>query len=244
MKKSNVLVMIPAYNEAENIRGVIEDYREYAGEYDLLVINDCSTDATEQILKEEKVEYISNPINLGIGGAVQAGYRYALRNGYEIAVQVDGDGQHDIRYVHGMIKLIERRKAEIVIGSRFIEKEGYLSSGVRRIGIHFLSGLIWLTTGKRIKDVTSGFRAVNRRFIKIYAEEYPDDYPEPEAIVSAVMHRGKIAEVPVAMNRRKAGESSITLPRSIYYMIKVTLAIIVCRISFGVRRSKEEKSDI
>ena len=171
---------------------------------------------------------------------MQTGYRYALKNHYDIAVQIDGDGQHDIAYVEKMIEPILAGEADITIGSRFLEKEGFQSSAVRRMGISFLSGLIHVLCLKKVKDVTSGFRAVNERFIKIYAESYPSDYPEPEAIVAAIMHRGKIKEIPVVMKERMAGNSSINLKRSIYYMIKVTLAILVCRISFGVRRGKKK----
>ena len=151
---------------------------------------------------------------------------------------MDGDGQHDIAYLEKVLEPILNGEADITIGSRFLEKEGFQSSQTRRIGINILSFLIKLTTGKRIMDVTSGFRAVNRKFIKIYAKDYPTDYPEPEAIVMAVMHRGKIQEVPVQMKAREGGTSSITFRKSIYYMIKVTLAILICRLSYGFRRAK------
>lgn len=176
-----------------------------------------------------------NPVNLGIGGTVQGGYVYALKNGYDIAIQVDGDGQHDISYLKDMIEPIEKGEADIVIGSRFIEKQGFQSSAGRRFGINFLSRLIKLCTAIQIKDVTSGFRAVNHKFIKIYADDYPQDYPEPEAIVAGVMHGGVIKEIPVMMKERTGGASSINLRKSVYYMIKVSLAIIICRISFGGR---------
>lgn len=234
-----ILIIVPAYNEQDNIVKVIEAYRKINIPCcDMLVVNDCSTDRTEQVLKETGISYLSSPINLGIGGAVQLGYRYARRYGYDIAIQIDGDGQHDIRYIKEMIEFLETDQADIVIGSRFIEKKGFQSSASRRIGIKILSVLIFLCTGKRVLDVTSGYRAINRRFIEIYAQDYPEDYPEPEAIVAALMHRGRIKEVPVCMKERENGISSINLKKSVYYMIKVTLAILVCRISFGVRRSK------
>lgn len=238
MNTSKVLIIIPAHNEEANINKVIDSCRRKCSNCDLLIINDCSQDKTEQILEYEKVSYISLPINLGIGGAVQAGYRYAKKNNYDIAIQVDGDNQHDVSYIPDMIRIIEEEKVDIVIGSRFIRKEGFQSSATRRMGINFLSSLIWICTGKRIYDVTSGFRAVNKYFIDFYADSYPDDYPEPEAIVAAVMHLGRIKEIPVIMHEREGGKSSITFRRSIYYMIKVSLAIIICRISFGVRRGK------
>lgn len=231
-----VLIIIPAYNEAENIEKLINNINELCPFADYLVVNDCSKDSTEDILKAIGANYMSNPVNLGIGGTVQGGYLYALKNGYDIAIQVDGDGQHDISYLRDMIAPIENGEADIVIGSRFIEKQGFQSSTGRRVGINFLSGLIKVCTGIRVKDVTSGFRAVNRKFIEVYAKDYPQDYPEPEAIVAGVMHNGRIKEIPVMMKERVGGVSSINLWRSVYYMIKVSLAIIICRISFGIRR--------
>lgn len=237
---SKVLIIIPAYNEAGNIKKVVNNIVENYPQYDYVVINDGSTDQTEDICIENHYNFISLPLNLGIGGAVQTGYRYALKNKYQIAIQIDGDGQHDISYVEKLIEPIKNGMADITIGSRFINKEGFQSSSVRRIGINFLSVLIQLLCLVKVKDVTSGFRAVNQRFIKIYAENYPNDYPEPEAIVTAVMHRGKIREIPVVMQERMSGNSSINLKRSVYYMIKVSLAILVCRVSFGVRRGKKD----
>lgn len=235
-QQMKILVIIPAYNESENIEKLINSIREQCPYADYLVVNDCSKDDTEEILQRIGVNYMSNPVNLGIGGTVQGGYIYALKNGYDIAIQVDGDGQHDISYLQKMIEPIEKGEADIVIGSRFIERQGFQSSVGRRFGINFLSGLIHLCTGIRVRDVTSGFRAVNRKFIKIYANNYPQDYPEPEAIVSGVMNGGRIKEVPVVMRERAGGTSSINLWRSGYYMIKVSLAIIICRMSFGIRR--------
>ena len=233
---NNVLIIIPAYNEQENIEKVVDNIIENYPQYDYIVINDGSKDRTREICRQRKYQYINLSINLGIGGAVQTGYRYARDKGYDIAVQIDGDGQHDIAFVEQMLLVLENDEADIVIGSRFLKKEGFQSSCMRRIGINLLSGLIRLCTGKKVKDVTSGFRAVNRRFIDIYADNYPTDYPEPEAIVEAVMHGGRIYEYPVSMKAREKGNSSINTIKSIYYMIKVTLAIIICRISYGVRR--------
>ena len=179
---------------------------------------------------------MSNPVNLGIGGTVQGGYIYALKNGYDIAIQVDGDGQHDVSYLKNMIAPIKKEEADIVIGSRFIKKQGFQSSVCRRFGINFLSSLIKFCTGIKIRDVTSGFRAVNRKFIEVYAKDYPQDYPEPEAIVTGVMHGAKVKEIPVMMKERLGGTSSIYSWKSGYYMIKVSLAIIICRIGFGIRR--------
>ena len=233
---SKVLLIIPAYNEEESLRSLIEEIKAVCPEVDYLVVNDCSSDDTERLLEELGANYISLPCNMGIGGAVQSGYRYAAQNGYDIAIQIDGDGQHDVRFVKDMVKLIEDKQADVVIGSRFIDKEGFQSSQARRIGIRILSMLIRLMCGAMVKDVTSGFRAVNRRFIELFAENYPDDYPEPEVIVTAKLYGAVINEVPVVMRERTTGKSSINLKRSIYYMIKVSLAIIICRISLGFRR--------
>ena len=233
---SKVLLIIPAYNEEESLRSLIEEIKAVCPYVDYLVVNDCSSDDTERLLEELEANYISLPCNMGIGGAVQSGYRYAAQNGYDIAIQIDGDGQHDVRFVKDMVKLIEDKQADVVIGSRFIDKEGFQSSQARRIGIRILSVLIRLMCGAKVKDVTSGFRAVNRRFIELFAENYPDDYPEPEVIVTAKLYGAVIKELPVVMRERTTGKSSINLKRSIYYMIKVSLAIIICRISLGFRR--------
>ena len=239
-KQMKCLIIIPAYNEAGNIEKVVNNIRDNYPQYDYVIINDGSNDNTEEICIRNHYNLISLPLNLGIGGAVQTGYRYAMKNRYDIAIQIDGDGQHDISYVDKLIAPIVNGEADITIGSRFISKEGFQSSVSRRIGIMFLSVLIQCTCFKKVRDVTSGFRAVNDKFIKVYAENYPSDYPEPEAIVAAVMHHGKIKEIPVVMRKRNSGNSSINLTRSIYYMVKVTLAILVCRISFGIRRGKKD----
>lgn len=234
------LIIIPAYNEELNIEQVIKNIEDRCPNADYLVVNDCSADETRKVLQNIHASYVSAPVNLGIGGAVQTGYQYALQYDYDIAIQVDGDGQHDVTYVAEMIRTIESEEADIVIGSRFIDKEGFQSSGLRRTGINLLSLLIFCMCGKKIKDVTSGFRAVNREFIRIYAENYPDDYPEPEAIVTAVLYGGRIKEIPVIMKERISGKSSIDLRKSIYYMIKVSLAIFICRVSLGFRRGKKK----
>ena len=233
---SKVLLIIPAYNEEESLRSLIEEIKTVCPYVDYLVVNDCSSDDTDRLLSEFGANYITLPCNMGIGGAVQSGYRYAAQNGYDIAIQIDGDGQHDVRFVKDMVKLIEDKQADVVIGSRFIDKEGFQSSQARRIGIRILSVLIRLMCGAKVKDVTSGFRAVNRRFIELFAENYPDDYPEPEVIVTTKLYGAVIKELPVVMRERTTGKSSINLKRSIYYMIKVSLAIIICRISLGFRR--------
>ncbi len=232
------LIIIPAYNEAENIEKVVGNLQENYPQFDYIIINDGSTDNTKEICCHNQYQVLNLPVNMGIGGAVQTGYRYALGNGYEAAVQIDGDGQHDVSYLEGMLRLLEEGQAEVVIGSRFVEKEGFQTSGARRTGIKILSVLGWMLTGVRVKDITSGYRLVNRKFIRIFAEDYPADYPEPEALVIAAVYRGKIREFPVVMREREKGTSSITLKRSVYYMVKVTLAMLIRRLSFGVRRQK------
>ena len=232
------LLIIPAYNEAENIEKVVNSIVQDYPQYDYIVVNDGSKDDTESICIKNGYQILNLPINMGIGGAVQTGYCYARDNDYDIAVQIDGDGQHDVSFLADMIRLIEENKADVVIGSRFVEKEGFQSSQMRRIGINFLSNLAWILTGVRVKDITSGYRVINRNFIHIFAEDYPSDYPEPEAMVIAAVHGGRIREYPVVMRERENGESSITLKKSVYYMIKVTLAMLIRRLSFGVRRQK------
>lgn len=233
-----VLLIIPAYNEADNIEKVVNHIIENYPQYDYVIINDGSKDNTEEICMKNHYNLISLPLNLGIGGAVQTGYQYALKNHYDIAVQIDGDGQHDISYVEQLLEPLIKGEADIAIGSRFIDKEGFQSTSARRAGILFLSTLIQCLCFFKVKDVTSGFRAVNRKYIDIYSKDYSNDYPEPEAIVSAAMYGGKIVEIPVVMRERQGGESSIRFWNSVYYMIKVTLAIIIRRISYGVRRKK------
>ena len=227
MKK---IIIIPAYNEQESIKKTVEDIIKNAPEFDYIVINDCSTDRTKEICETEKFNVVHLPVNLGIGGAVQTGYLYAARNGYDIAVQVDGDGQHDPKFLSKMAEFIEAEHADIVIGSRFINKEGFQSSGARRVGIKYFTMLIKLLTGAKITDPTSGLRMVNREIIEFFAEEYPKDYPEPESVVAILRRKKKVLELPVIMRERSGGVSSISMKKSVYYMIKVSLAILIERI--------------
>jgi len=227
MKK---LIIIPAYNESESIERTVRDIQEHAKDFDYIVINDCSTDRTLEICREQGIPVISLPINMGIGGAVQTGYLYAYRNGYDMAVQVDGDGQHDPAFLTQMADYLEKHQLDMVIGSRFIEKEGFQSSVIRRVGIRYFSGLIRILTGQTITDPTSGLRMVGRDVIKLFSERYPNDYPEPES-VTAILRRGKrVEEIPVVMRERSGGISSISMQKSIYYMVKVSLAILIERI--------------
>lgn len=227
MKK---LIIIPAYNEQESIKKTVEDIMEKAPHFDYIVINDCSTDKTKEICETEEFNVIHLPVNLGIGGAVQTGYLYAARNGYDIAVQVDGDGQHDPQFLSKMADYMEAEHADMVIGSRFIDKEGFQSLGARRVGIKYFTMLIKLLTGTKITDPTSGLRMVNREIIEFFAEEYPKDYPEPESVVAILRRKKKVLEIPVIMRERSGGVSSISMKKSVYYMIKVSLAILIERI--------------
>ena len=237
-KQAKCLIIIPAYNEAGNIENVIDNLMAKYPQYDYVIVNDGSVDATKEICQKRRYQVLNLPVNMGIGGAVQTGYRYALENQYDMAVQIDGDGQHDVAFLEGMITCMEEEKADCVIGSRFVKKEGFQSSGLRRTGIQFLSILGLILTGVRVRDITSGYRLVNRRFIQIFAQDYPADYPEPEAMVIAAIHGGKIKEYPVVMRERENGTSSITFKKSVYYMVKVTIAMLIRRLSFGVRRQK------
>lgn len=235
MKK---LIIIPAYNESESIKSTVEDIVNNADGFDYIVINDCSTDDTAKICQENHFNYLSLPVNLGIGGAVQTGYMYAYRNNYDVAVQVDGDGQHDVRFLSEMVSHIEENNLDMVIGSRFIDREGFQSSAMRRFGINYFTGLIKLCTGIKITDPTSGLRMVGKNIIAEFAKEYPKDYPEPETVVSILRKGYKVEEIPVIMRERQGGVSSISLKKSVYYMIKVTLAILV-----EILRKRERKND-
>ncbi|MGN0248380.1 MAG: glycosyltransferase family 2 protein [Lachnospiraceae bacterium] len=221
------IVIIPAYNEEKSIVKTVQDICEHAPEFDYIIINDCSTDHTLDICRENQLHVLNLPINLGIGGAVQTGFLYAYTNGYDYAVQFDGDGQHDARYLQRMRDYMEEQKADMLIGSRFLEKEGFQSTGMRRFGIRYFSVLIKLLTGVTITDPTSGMRMINRDIIALYSEFYPKDYPEPESVVSIINRGKKVLEYPVEMRKRMEGTSSISPLKSVYYMIKVTLAILI-----------------
>lgn len=226
-----ILVIIPCYNEEENIEHVINYLKHEAPLVDYLIVNDCSTDKSELICKQNGYNYISLPVNLGIGGGVQSGYLYAKDNGYDIAIQMDGDGQHDAAFLKDVIAPVESGELDMCIGSRFITKEGFQTSFMRRFGISIISNLIFILCKKRIKDTTSGFRACNKKLINFYAENYAQDYPEPEAIIAAVISGYKVGERPVIMRERLGGVSSISTFKSAYYMIKVTIALVVYRIT-------------
>lgn len=225
-----VLIIIPAFNEEESILRVVRMVKEHG--FDYIVVNDGSTDKTRQICKENNINMLDLSANLGIGGAIQAGHKYARELDYDIDIQFDGDGQHDTEYLHSLIKEIEDGN-DLAIGSRFVDKrkEGFKSTPMRRAGIQWLSALIRLLTGKRVTDPTSGFRACGKKAIDLFCSSYPTDYPEPESIVFALKNGLDVKEVPVSMNGRLGGDSSINLISSIYYMIKVTLSIVITGLS-------------
>ena len=224
MKK---LIIIPAYNESENIEKTVQAIEKEAPDFEYVIINDCSQDETKRICEKNHYNVVNLPINLGIGGAVQTGYRYGYEEGYDLAVQVDGDGQHDPGFLKSMAEYLTEQNLGMVIGSRFIRKEGFQSSGVRRIGIKYFTVLIQMLTGQKITDPTSGLRMINRDVMKIFAYDYPKDYPEPESVVAILRRKKKVAELPVIMKAREGGVSSISPKKSVYYMIKVTLAILI-----------------
>lgn len=227
MKK---LAIIPAYNEEESILQTIRDLEENAPDFDFVVINDRSGDHTLEMCRENGVKVLNLPINLGIGGAVQTGYLYAYRNGYDYAVQFDGDGQHDAKYLDPMAEAMESENLDMVVGSRFLANEGFQSYVLRRLGISFFTVLLRILFGKKITDPTSGMRMCNRYVMELFIKDYPVDYPEPETMARLLRHKCRVKEIPVKMRERAGGESSISKSRAVYYMVKVTLAILIERL--------------
>ncbi len=228
-----VLIVIPAYNEADNILNTVRGVVEHG--YDYIVVNDGSRDATLDVCRSNGLNVLDLPMNLGIGGAVQAGHKYAQRFGYDIDIQLDGDGQHDPAYLDALVREVASG-ADLVIGSRFLEKtDGFQSTFMRRVGITWLSAMLKLCTGRRVSDPTSGFRACGRRAIDLFCASYPVDYPEPESIAVAIKSGLFVKEVSVEMRERQGGISSIGGLSSVYYMLKVSLAILIASVS---RRSK------
>lgn len=231
------LMIIPAYNEALNIENTVAKINKYnkksKNQVDYIVINDGSTDDTLAVCKKNKFNVINLVQNLGIGGAVQTGYKYAYEKGYDVAIQFDGDGQHDENYIDALVEEIKEGN-DFVIGSRFVsELSEFKSTGTRRVGIKILSFLIKLCTGKKVYDPTSGFRAANKKIIELFAKNYPTEYPEPETAVTVIRKGFKIKEIPVKMHEREFGNSSIRPLKSIYYMFTVSIAIIVTSICRG-----------
>ena len=228
MNDKKILIIIPAYNESGNIKRTVEEVDSLGLALTIFVVDDGSFDATAAEAKRAGAMVASLPFNIGIGGAVQTGFKYALKEGYDFAVQVDGDGQHDVSYLGKLLKPLISQEADMVVGSRFLPPYlGYRSSFVRRIGIHFFARLISFLTRVRITDPTSGFRAYNKKLIKIFASDYPQDFPEPEAVVLAKRFGAAVMEVPVQMRKRATGNSSIRYLVTLYYMVKVTFAVLL-----------------
>jgi glycosyltransferase involved in cell wall biosynthesis len=222
-----VLIIIPAYNEEESIGGVIEAVKSIGPPSDILVVNDGSNDKTASIARQYGLTVLDHPFNMGIGATMQTGYRYAARAGYDIAVQVDADGQHPAAEIKHLIEPILNKTAHVVVGSRFLADGGYRPSFMRGAGIALFSRLVSAILREKITDTTSGFRAAGREVIEFFSRNYPDDYPETEALVLLHKKGFDIMEVPVKMVERTGGRSSITPVKSLYYMIKVLLAIFV-----------------
>jgi glycosyltransferase involved in cell wall biosynthesis len=226
-KQAKILVIVPAFNEQDNLPSLVDKLRRVEPKLDILIINDRSQDDTARVCSELNVNTIHLPCNLGIGGAVQTGYKYAQLHGYEYAVQVDGDGQHDPKFIADIMQPLFAGKADLVIGSRYINKEGFQSTAIRRVGIKYFSLLIELVVQQKVTDPTSGFRACNAKVIELFSRFYPADYPEPESIVFIKRNGYTINEIPVIMQERLGGVSSIKSFRTLYYMIKVSLAILI-----------------
>ena len=221
------IAIVPALNEERSIAGVIAEIRAADPEFDVIVIDDGSTDRTSAIAAENGAHVITLPFNLGIGGAVQTGYQYARDHDFDLAAQVDGDGQHDPSEIAKLLEPILDARADMVVGTRFAEGGGYRGTRLRRIGIHLFAAIVSLMVRARVTDTTSGFRAVNRKAIRLFAADYPHDYPEVEATVLLARHRLRMVEVPVQMRVRETGASSITAFQSVYYMVKVLLALFI-----------------
>jgi len=221
------LVIIPAFNEEETLRGVILGIRSFLSQADTLVVNDGSTDSTGNIARKEGVLILEHPYNMGIGATMQTGFLYALRNGYDIAIQVDGDGQHHPESLPSLIKPLIDGRANLVIGSRYLINGGFKSTLPRKLGIKFFTWLVWIFTRKRVTDPTSGFRAVDRQILELFSEDYPSDYPEVEALISASKNGLQFQEIPTMMRHRQGGTSSIGILSALYYMVKVTLSISI-----------------
>jgi glycosyltransferase involved in cell wall biosynthesis len=221
------VAIVPALNEERSVPRVIAELRAFDPGLEIVVVSDGSTDRTVEVAEEHGAHALRLPFNLGIGGAVQTGFRYAYENGFDIAVRVDGDGQHDASQLGRVLEPVLAGEADIAVGSRFVGSDGYRSSLSRRLGIRILAWTVSALVGQRVTDTTSGFQAVNRQGIELFARDYPHDYPEVEATVMVFKHRLRLTEVAVSMREREHGSSSITALRSIYYMVKVLLALAI-----------------
>lgn len=233
LSKAKLLAIIPAYNEENSVANVIRDIRREIPEMDVLVINDQSTDATEAVLRKNRINHLTLTNNLGIGGAVQAGLLYALRHQYDYTVQVDGDGQHPAGNIRELLQALVDNRTDIVIGSRYLTSQQRVSSLARRIGGGLLSTWIRLVTGVRVTDPTSGFRALNARAIRFLSQHYPQEYPEPISIIDVLENGLSLLEIPVTMKSRAHGQSSIQGLNTFFYMVKVMFAILIAKFRRG-----------
>jgi hypothetical protein len=221
------IAIVPALNEEQTVGRVIGEILDFDPGFDIVVVDDGSTDRTAGVAADRGVHVLRLPFNLGIGGAMQTGFRFAFEHGYDVAVQIDGDGQHDPSQLSKILGPVLTGEADLCVGSRFTGEGAYRSSFVRRIGIKIFARIVSAVVRQKVTDTTSGFRAVNRKGIALFAADYPHDYPEVEATVMCVKHKLRLKEVPVEMRERGGGVSSITALRSVYYMTKVLLAIFV-----------------
>jgi len=221
------IAIVPCLNEEGSIGGVIDEIRSFDAGFEIVVVSDGSVDRTAEVAAEHGARVLRLPFNLGIGGAVQTGFRYAWENGYELAVRVDGDGQHDPAELPKILAPVLAGEADSAVGSRFAGSDGHRSSRSRRVGIRILARTVSALVGQRVTDTTSGFQVLNRLGIQLFAADYPHDYPEVEATVMVIKHRLRLIEVPVTMRERTHGRSSIRGFSTVYYMAKVLLAIFV-----------------
>ncbi len=221
------IAVVPAFNEERAIGGVVQELHAFDPGLEVVVVSDGSVDGTAQAAADAGAHVVQLPFNLGIGGAVQTGFRYAWEHGYELAVRCDGDGQHVASELVKVIEPVVAGAADIAVGSRFVAGNGYRSSASRRAGIRLLALIVSAIARQRVTDTTSGFQALNRRALELFAADYPHDYPEVEGMVMTIKHRLRLVEVPVEMREREHGRSSITALRSVYYMAKVLTALFV-----------------
>ncbi|MFM2386221.1 MAG: hypothetical protein RL660_978 [Bacteroidota bacterium] len=234
MQQKKYLLILPCFNERDSIAMLLTELQQYVSTTDIIdivVVNDCSTDNTSAIARRfPNVVVLDCAVNLGIGGAVQTGYKYAVQQNYDFAIQMDGDGQHPPAELEKLIRAQAESAADLVIGSRFIEKQGFQSYGLRRVGIHYLRTLAKMLCGSHVLDITSGFRLMSRPCFTIAATQYPDDYPEPISLITFIRAKMQVVEVPVLMRERVAGTSSIKSLWQLFYMVKVSIAMLFSRI--------------